>query len=333
MKVAVLGTGSWGTALAQVLSDNGCDVLMYGVVHEEISDINENHRNSVYFGDIEINNNIRATLDIKEAVYNAYAVVLAVPSRAIKTVLLAAEPHLPQGVIIINVAKGFDPDSGMRISSLIRASLPDSLDAKVVSAVGPSHAEEVIERKITSICAVSQDKEAAEKVQRLLSNDYLRLYANSDEIGAEYGAAYKNVIALAAGILDGQRCGDNAKAALVTRGLAEMVRYGAAKGAKRETYEGLTGIGDLVVTCFSSHSRNHTAGYAIGEADSAKEFLLNNKKTVEGIYSCKSICLDARKNHPELSLPITFALYDVLYCEKKPSIMIAELMQRPLKSE
>lgn len=331
MKVAVLGTGSWATGLAQVLCDNGHSVWMYGIDDGEIADINGNHQNSRYFPGVDIHKDIFATRDAKAALADSEMIIVAVPTKFVSEVLITVKPFIPQGAIVVNASKGFDPNTNCRMSDTMREVLSDRKDLSIASVIGPSHAEEVILRKLTAICAVSEDEKVAAKVQRLLSNSYIRLYVCTDEIGAEYGVSIKNIIAIASGILVGQGYGDNAKAALITRGLAEMIRFGRAKGGKLNTFIGLTGIGDLVVTCFSEHSRNYQAGLEIGRANGVDEFYKNNKKTVEGIYSCKVIHEDLQ-SYP-FEMPLVKSMYDVLYCHRLPSVTIKELMDRPLKTE
>lgn len=331
MKVTVYGTGSWGTALAQVLLDNGHDVWLYGVDKEEIRDINENHRNSRYFGELSIADGLKATDDIRLATEGAGAVVIAVPTKFIRSALSKGSPYIEENALIINAAKGFDWEKNCRITDTMRDVLQDRPHRTVASIIGPSHAEEVIQRMLTCVCAVSLDLDVANEVRTLFSNNYMRLYSNTDEVGAEYGAAVKNVIAIASGILVGQGYGDNAKAALVDRGLLEMTRYGVSKGGKPETYHGLTGLGDLVVTCFSIHSRNYRAGLAIGQANDAATFLAENKTTVEGINSCKVIYEDLK--NCDFEMPLVESLYRVLYEGALPSEEIKALMLRPLKTE
>ena len=332
MKIAVLGTGSWGTALAQVLCDNGHTVCMYGIDQNQIDDININHKNTAYFPSHEgLPSTLSATADISVAARDADAFLCAVPSRFLRDAVTKIAPYVNDRTLCINASKGFDTTTYSRLSTIITEALGRS--NPIVSIIGPSHAEEVIERMITSVCAVSRDISAAESVQRLFSNDYMRLYVNTDELGCEYGAAIKNVIAIASGITAGQGWGDNAKAALVTRGLAEMIRYGMAKGGRFETFAGLTGVGDLVVTCFSEHSRNYRAGLWIGREDGTESFYRENKSTVEGIDACRAIYEDVHKNHPEISMPLVDAVYKVLFDGVKPSESICELMHRPLKIE
>ncbi len=330
MKIGVLGSGSWGTALSQVLCDNRHEVLIYGRNENEIKDINENARNSAYFGDHPLSEGLVATSELSRLSSYSDAYLLAVPSGAIASVLSSLTPYIKPHTVIINAAKGFDLASGRRLSEFIRDTLAGVSYRGVVTLVGPSHAEEVVRRMLTSVAAVSLDPLLAEEVQQLFSNSYMRVYAATDEKGAEYGAAVKNVIALASGMLEGQGYGDNAKAALITRGLAEIVRYGTGKGAEKRTFFGLTGVGDLIVTCFSKHSRNYRAGLMIGKADSA-EVLRNNKETVEGIQSARAVYLDA--SAMGIEMPIVTGVYRVLFEGATPSSEIERLMNRPLRAE
>ncbi len=307
MKVAVLGTGSWATGLSQVLCDNGHNVMMYGIDPKEIADINEHHQNSKYFEGVMLHSGIRATFDAKEALDGCQAVIIAVPTKFVSDVLHTVKPLLPNNIMLINASKGFDPNTNCRMTDTIRSAIADRTDISIASVIGPSHAEEVVLRKLTAICAVSKDESVARRVQTLLSNSYIRLYVCTDEVGAEYGVSTKNIIAIASGVLVGQGFGDNAKAALITRGLAEMVRYGTAKGGNFNTFFGLTGVGDLVVTCFSEHSRNYQAGLAIGRANGVEEFYRNNTKTVEGIYTCKVVYEDL-KNY-SFEMPLIKSMY------------------------
>ncbi len=330
MKTTVLGTGAWGTALAQVLADNGNTVVMYGVDKSEIYDIN-NHKNSKYFDNVILPENISATDNMESALNDAKLMIIAVPTKFVAGVLEKARSCIDENIIVVNASKGFDPNTNNRMTDTVRRVISDKVKAPIVSVIGPSHAEEVIMRRLTSVCAVSVDENAAKSVQKLFSNHYMRLYVNTDEIGAEYGSAVKNVIALASGMLVGLGYGDNAKAALVTRGLAEMCRYAIVKGGKAETLAGLTGVGDLVVTCFSVHSRNYQAGFKIGRDNSVENFFKENTKTVEGIYSCKVVHEDLLSY--DFEMPITSALYSILYEGKRPSDALLTIMGRPLKSE
>ncbi len=332
MKAAVLGTGSWGTALAQVLDDNGHNVTMYGVDHDEITEINERHTNTRYFHGVKLSPTLTATANAEEAMKDTELVLITVPTKFVSNALNTIKPYVKEGTLVVNASKGFDINTDKRMTETVKDILGPCGIRPVVSVIGPSHAEEVILRRVTCICSVSSDSDTAHAAQEIFSNNYMRLYVNTDEIGAEYAVAIKNVIALASGMLSGLGYGDNSRAALVTRGLAEMMRYCTAKGGKAETCCGLAGIGDLMVTCFSPHSRNYQAGYIIGQDDSAMGFLRDNKKTVEGVYSCKVIYEDAKTNY-DFALPIITSIYDILFNGKHPSDALCELMGRPLTEE
>lgn len=332
MRIAVLGTGTWGTALAQLLIDNGNKVTMYGIVEEEVNDININHQNAKYFGpDVLLPADLKATMNLEEALKGAEVIVLAVPTIAIKSILREIKPLLKNKPYLVSVAKGFDEETHKRMSEVIRDEIDNNLRQEVVSLIGPGHAEEVILRLLTCVTSTSIDIHAAQKIQRLFSNDYFRVYTQTDEIGAEYGVALKNAIALASGMLSGIGLGDNARAALVTRGLREMVRFGMHFGGEERTYLGLTGLGDLMVTCNSRHSRNFIAGEEIGKANSAAHFLSTNKKTVEGIKTVKVVHEIAKAENIEM--PIVEGVYKVLFENERPRDVIQEIMKRSLKAE
>jgi glycerol-3-phosphate dehydrogenase (NAD(P)+) len=330
VKVSVIGSGSWGTALAQVLADNNVDVNIYGQNESEVNDILLNHKNSRYFEDVVINENIKATTNLNDIIYSDI-ILLAVPTGAVESVCENINKIINKKVIIINVAKGFHPVTHERMSEVIKRNIDEYKLKAVVSLIGPSHAEEVIIRLITVINAVSDNEEAATLVQELFSNNYFRVYRNYDVIGAEIGVAIKNIMAIASGMLTGIGQGDNARAALMTRGLAEMTRYAVYFGGKTETFLGLDGVGDLIVTCTSIHSRNYQAGYTIGKNNNAKEFMKTNKTTVEGIQACKVIHEEAIKHN--ISMPITEQVYKILYEYKDPKDAIESLMRRDLKEE
>lgn len=330
MKTVVIGSGSWGTALAQVLADNGHEVIEYGINPEEVNDINENHENSKYFGNTKLNPELKATTDIT-VVKDADVVLLAVPTFAIESICEEIDPLLTKKAIIVNVAKGFNPKTNERLSDVIRRCISRDHLSSVVSLIGPSHAEEVVVRQLTSIDAISLDDEDAKTIQKLFSNSYLRIYTGNDEVGSELGAAIKNVMAIASGILGGLGYGDNTRAALITRGLQEMIRYGTFFGGKEETFIGLTGIGDLIVTCTSPHSRNFQAGYQIGKENTVENFFKNNKKTVEGIRTAQ-IVHDVAKEKG-IDMPICEEVFEILYSGKEPKDCAKDLMIRKLKAE
>ena len=308
MKTVVIGSGSWGTALAQVLADNKEEVIIYGIEKSEIDDINLNHENSKYFEGVELNPNLKATDDIT-VVKDADIVLLAVPTFAIEGICLQIDPYLKNNIIVVNVSKGFHPETSERMSEVIRRCISKEHLSSVVSLIGPSHAEEVVIRLLTTIDAVSLKEEDAQVIQRTFSNNYLRIYTGDDEIGSELGVAIKNVMAIASGILSGLGYQDNTRAALITRGLQEMIRYGVFFGGKQQTFMGLTGIGDLIVTCTSIHSRNFEAGYQIGKENDVTNFLKYNKKTVEGVRTAKIVHKVAKENN--IDMPICEEVYQL----------------------
>lgn len=330
MKTVVIGSGSWGTALAQVLADNKEDVIIYGIEKSEIDDINLNHENSKYFEGVELNPNLKATDDIT-VVKDADIVLLAVPTFAIEGICLQIDPYLKNNIIVVNVSKGFHPETSERMSEVIRRCISKEHLSSVVSLIGPSHAEEVVIRLLTTIDAVSLKEEDAQVIQRTFSNNYLRIYTGDDEIGSELGVAIKNVMAIASGILSGLGYQDNTRAALITRGLQEMIRYGVFFGGKQQTFMGLTGIGDLIVTCTSIHSRNFEAGYQIGKENDVTNFLKYNKKTVEGVRTAKIVHKVAKENN--IDMPICEEVYQILFEGKEPKTCANDLMLRELKKE
>ena len=330
MKTVVIGSGSWGTALAQVLADNKEEVIIYGIEKSEIDDINLNHENSKYFEGVELNPNLKATDDIT-VVKDADIVLLAVPTFAIEGICLQIDPYLKNNIIVVNVSKGFHPETSERMSEVIRRCISKEHLSSVVSLIGPSHAEEVVIRLLTTIDAVSLKEEDAQVIQRIFSNNYLRIYTGDDEIGSELGVAIKNVMAIASGILSGLGYQDNTRAALITRGLQEMIRYGVFFGGKQQTFMGLTGIGDLIVTCTSIHSRNFEAGYQIGKENDVTNFLKYNKKTVEGVRTAKIVHKVAKENN--IDMPICEEVYQILFEGKEPKTCANDLMLRELKKE
>ena len=330
MKIGIIGSGSWGTALGQVLADNQHEVLIWGRKLDEVVDIHLYSQNETYFPGIKLNESLDATQDFEEVV-NADVVLLAVPTSAVEEVAKRLNETLTRPVTIINVAKGFHPETHELLIDVIERVVDAEKRLGVVSLIGPSHAEEVVLRDLTTINAVSLNQDAAELVQNLFSNDYFRVYTNNDVIGAQVGVAIKNIIAIASGCLQGLDYGDNARAALMTRGLAEMTRFGVALGGEAETFLGLCGVGDLIVTATSQHSRNFQAGFMIGKNNSAQAFFDTNDKTVEGVFAAKVVHNMAKSMN--VSMPITEEVYKVVFEGKEPVTAIRELMQRDLKAE
>jgi len=331
MKISFIGSGAWASALACVLAGKmGNEVTLYGRSKAEVDDVNLNHVNSKYFPDVSLPFSIKATLDPKEALRDRDLLVLAVPSSQLGNIVELLKENLNNKPLLVNVIKGFDLKTGEGISSTLSKCFGDYVSG-IVSLVGPSFAKDVIHGDVTCICAVSSSLSDAEKVQSIFSTPSFRVYTNLDVIGAEVGAGMKNIIAIASGILNGLGYSDNARASLITRGLAEITRFGVACGASERTFLGLTGVGDLFLTCSSFSSRNYSFGYEIGKKDEAAEVIRSNTKTIEGMDAAKAIHEFAKARRVEV--PITDAVYSILFEGKKPSLIAKALMSRELKAE
>ncbi|MEH6943857.1 NAD(P)H-dependent glycerol-3-phosphate dehydrogenase [Bacillus sp. JJ722] len=330
-KVTVAGAGSWGTALAMVLADNGHNVSIWGNKEKQINDINENHMNSTYLPEVKLPESIIGTTSLEEALEGVETVILAVPTKAIREVVKKIGSTAKQPITIVHVSKGIEPDTLMRISEMIEQDGDPNIIKDIVVLSGPSHAEEVSLRHPTTVSVSSKNMKAAEEVQDLFINQNFRVYTNPDLIGVEIGAALKNIIALAAGITDGLGYGDNAKAALLTRGLAEIARLGTVMGANPLTFAGLTGIGDLIVTCTSVHSRNWRAGNMLGKGQKLEDVLNSMGMVVEGVRTTKAAYQLAEKYN--VKMPITMALYNVLFNNEDVRSAVDLLMSRDRKSE
>jgi glycerol-3-phosphate dehydrogenase (NAD(P)+) len=324
--IAVVGAGSWGTALAMVLADNGHEVRLWSHNESQVNEINQYHMNKKYLPEIQLPELIAAYASLSDALAGIKTVILAVPTKAIREVLGKVRTVQNSPLTIAHVSKGIEPDSLLRISELIKEEMPRELLKAVVVLSGPSHAEEVSRRHPTTVTVSSEDMSAAEEIQDLFINHNFRVYTNPDVIGVEIGGALKNIIALAAGITDGLGYGDNAKAALITRGLAEIARLGTKMGANPLTFSGLAGIGDLIVTCTSVHSRNWRAGNLLGKGNNLEEVLDNMGMVVEGVRTTKAAYQLAQKYN--VSMPITYALYDVLFNGKNAKDAVDVLMAR-----
>ncbi|MDQ0976145.1 glycerol-3-phosphate dehydrogenase (NAD(P)+) [Neobacillus niacini] len=324
--VAVIGAGSWGTALAMVLADNEYEVRLWSHNESQVQEINQFHTNKKYLPEISLPELIVGYASLSDALAGIKTVILAVPTKAIREVLGKIRIVQNSPLTIAHVSKGIEPDSLLRISELIAEEMPSELLKAVVVLSGPSHAEEVSLRHPTTVTVSSESMAAAEEIQDLFINHNFRVYTNPDVIGVEIGGALKNIIALAAGITDGLGYGDNAKAALITRGLAEIARLGTKMGANPLTFSGLAGIGDLIVTCTSVHSRNWRAGNLLGKGKNLDEVLDNMGMVVEGVRTTKAAYQLAQKYN--VSMPITFALYDVLFNGKNAKNAVDVLMAR-----
>ena len=326
--ISIIGAGSWGIALAVLLHKNGHHVTVWSVIEAEIRMLQKEREHKDKLPGVKLPEDMVFTTDLEQAVKGAEVLVLAVPSPYTRSTSHSMASLVKEGQVIVNVAKGIEEKTLLTLSQIIEEEIPQ---ANVAVLSGPSHAEEVGKGMPTTIVAGAKTKKTAEYIQNLLMNKAFRVYTSPDLLGIELGGALKNVIALAAGIADGLGCGDNTKAALITRGITEIGRLGLAMGGKLETFCGLTGIGDLIVTCASMHSRNRRAGILIGQGKSMEEAMAEVKQVVEGVYSAKAAMGLAKKF--EVEMPIIEQVNLVLF-EKKPAAQaLEELMLRDKKIE
>lgn len=327
-KVTVIGSGSWGTALAIMLAKEGHEVLIWARREDVVEELLQKRTNEKYLPGVTIPPEIQATTDRKAAVEGAEIIIFAVPSRAVRSTLEDFADILQKGQILVNVAKGLEDGTLLRLSEVMESIAPQ---CEICVLSGPSHAEEVA-RNIPTACLIASKNEAvARLVQEEFRNPRFRLYTNTDLVGVEIGAALKNIMALAAGMSDGLGFGDNTKAALMTRGIAEMKRLGIAMGGKAETFAGLSGIGDLIVTCTSMHSRNRRAGILLGQGKSLQETLDAVQMVVEGVNTVEAACHLAEKYG--VSMPITETINEVLFHGLPAEKAVQELMTRESKAE
>lgn len=327
-KIAFVGGGSFGTALAVLLSKKGLECSVWCHSENTVNDINVKRENTKYLKGIIIPERVTAYNDIEETIKGSEVVVLAVPSKAIREVARKISSILKGNEIIVTVAKGIEKHTLKRMSQIIEDEIKGH---PIVVLSGPSHAEEVARDIPTTVTAASKSVEAAKKIQDIFSSNTFRVYTNDDLIGVEIGGAFKNIIALAAGISDGIGYGDNTKAALMTRGMSEIVRVGTKLCGKAETFYGLTGMGDLIVTCTSMHSRNRRAGILIGSGRTLEEAIEEIGMVVEGIEAVNAFY--ELKSKTDVDMPITTALYEVLFKGKDPKESVMELMGRKYKKE
>ena len=330
-KILVLGPGSWGTALSQVLNDNGHDVRIWGNNPQQISEINTKHTNTLYFKDVVLDSKIVGYDDLALALADVDAILFVVPTSVTRLVAKQVAQLLDHKVVVMHASKGLEQGTHERISTILEEEIPQELRSEIVVVSGPSHAEETIVRDLTLITAASKQLEDAKYVQALFSNDYFRLYTNDDVIGVETAAALKNVIAVGAGALHGLGFGDNAKAAIITRGLAEITRLGVAMGANPMTYIGLSGVGDLIVTGTSIHSRNWRAGDALGRGEKIADIEANMGMVIEGVSTTKVAYELAQML--KIDMPIVNAIYHVIYEDAEIKDSIIQLMRREGRPE
>lgn len=327
-KIGIIGAGSWGTALAVLLYNNGNDVTMWSIDKKEVEMLQGEREHKSKLPGVKLPREIQVTNDMAEGMEDKDFLVLAVPSVYTRSTAKSMKPFIKAGQKIVNVAKGIEADTLMTLSEQIEEELPEA-DVAVLS--GPSHAEEV-GRQLPTMCVVgAKTKETAEYLQQAFANEFFRVYISPDVLGIEIGGSLKNVIALAAGIADGMGYGDNTKAALITRGIAEIARLGVKMGGNIATFQGLTGMGDLIVTCASAHSRNRRAGYLMGQGRTMQEAMDEVQMVVEGVYSAKAGLALARKY--DISMPIIEQINKVLFEDKNPREAVKELMLRDAQEE
>jgi glycerol-3-phosphate dehydrogenase (NAD(P)+) len=326
--IAFIGGGSFGTALAVMLAQKGLQVSIWDRKHHVVEDINVRRENLKYMSGIAIPAGVNAFDSIEEAIRGSRFIVLAVPSHAIRDICKNIKGIINDDQIIISIAKGIELETKKRLSQVIKDELPGN---PVVILSGPSHAEEVAMNLPTTVVVTSEEMKYADEVQDLFMTAEFRVYTNEDIVGVEIGGAVKNIIALAAGISDGIGYGDNTKAALMTRGMHEITRIGTKLGGSNRTFYGLTGMGDLIVTCTSKHSRNRSAGVLIGQGATSEEAAEKIGMVVEGIKACKAFY--ELKEELDVQMPITDALYKVLFKGKSPKDAVVKLMTRDKKSE
>lgn len=327
--VAVLGGGAWGTALADLLVRKGVPVLLWAREPDVVESINREHVNALFLPGARLAPGLRATGDLAETVRGAGVVVSAAPSFAVRAVMTQAARALTDRPLVVSVSKGLEPERLETLSCVLAEVLPPGSPIAVLS--GPSFAQEVHERQPTAVVAAATDHAVAQRVQQVFSSGYFRVYSHTDVLGVELGGALKNVIALAAGILEGLGLGHNARAALITRGLAEITRLGVALGADPTTFAGLAGMGDLILTATGALSRNRTLGVELGQGRRLDEALAGRKSVAEGVNTARSAVALGQRHGVEL--PIAREVAEILFQGKSPRQAVTDLMERDLKAE
>ncbi len=326
--IAVLGAGSWGTALATLIAQRGLPIVLWGHDAERIAELVKSRENSTYLPGVKLADAIRPTADLAAAAQSD-AILVVVPSKVVREV---AEHFANRGIsrttILVTCTKGIERGSGMRMSQVLQEFFPEN---PIAALSGPSHAEEVARNMPTALVIGSEDEAIAQSLQQTITGPFFRPYTSPDIAGIELGGALKNIFAIAAGCGDGLGLGDNSKAALVTRSLAELIRVGIALGGKRETFQGLSGIGDLIVTCFSQHSRNRKVGERLGSGETVESIVKSMKMVAEGVPTTLSVYEWARKH--SIRTPIIDAVYSVLYESRAPRDVMMELLNRNPRPE
>lgn len=329
--ITLFGAGSWGTALAVHLAGQGRDVTLWARREEAVAQMRRTHHNPTYLPKVSIPSSVHITSDLEAAAEAASLWAVVVPSQNVRSLAARLAPHVRPGVTVVSLAKGIENEALQTMSQVLDEELSEVAHRNIGVLYGPSHAEEVAAGHPTTVVAAAPTQPRAEEIQNAFMTERLRVYVNTDVLGVEIGGSAKNVLAIAAGISDGVGYGDNAKAALVTRGLAEIRRLGGAMGASPQTFAGLTGIGDIVVTCMSAHSRNRYLGEQIGKGSTLAEVQAEMEMVAEGVQTTQSIRDLA--HHHEVEMPITEAVYAILFEGERPRQMVDELMTRSAKRE
>lgn len=331
MKISVLGAGSWGTTLSILLANKGYQIFLWEYYKKHVDMLNKHRENINFLPGILIPKEIIITNNIEECLQDTECLVVVVPSHTVRSVFKKCSSLITKKMVIVSASKGLEQDTLSTVSQVIESEIKSDFIENIGILSGPSHAEEVSRHIPTTVVSAAKTEKTAKFIQELFSTSYFRVYTNLDVKGVELGGSLKNIIALASGILSGLGSGDNTNAALITRGLAEISRLGVAMGAQRETFFGLSGLGDLIVTCTSKHSRNRHLGELIGKGMSFNDALSNMTMVAEGVNTTKAAFILSKKLNIEL--PITMAIYEVLFEEKNPKKAVEILMTRELKSE
>ena len=325
--ISVIGAGAWGTTLAGLLAGKGYDTVIWAIEDDVASEINVSGKNSVYLPDVELPKSLRATSNIAEAVSKARFILNVVPTQHTRSVMEQASPHMDKDVVVVSASKGIENSTYQTVSSIIQ-----NVTGRTVAVLsGPSFAAEVTKRLPTAVTLASKDYTTGLVLQELFNTDYFRVYTHHDTLGVELGGALKNVMAVASGISEGLGLGNSARSALITRSLAEMSRLGVSMGAKENTFMGLSGIGDLVLTCSSPLSRNYTVGYRLGQGETLGEIMEGRKSVAEGVHTAKAAFELSRMQN--IDMPIVEQVYKVIYEDKPARAAASDLMSRTPKPE